>query len=121
MIVTVTGKHIEITDAIRAHIEEKASKLPRYFNLVSQIEVIVEKSSGVMQSVEVIASVEHYDDVIARETSEDLYACIDLAMHKMERQLRKIKEKQRDNKHGKASERERLAEKMNTLEDHDVA
>lgn len=117
MIVTITGKHIEITDAIRDHIEDKAAKLPRYFNSVSQVEVIVEKSTGVMQSVEVITSVEHRDDVVARETGEDLYACIDLAMHKMERQLRKIKEKQRDNKYGTPAERERLADKMQIQEE----
>ncbi|NLK42587.1 MAG: ribosome-associated translation inhibitor RaiA [Planctomycetes bacterium] len=110
MIVTITGKHIEITDAMRAHIEDKASKLPRYMNLVSQVDVIVEKSTGVMQSVEIIASVEHCDDVVARESGEDLYACIDLAMHKMERQLRKLKEKQRDNKYPSPAERERQSE-----------
>ncbi len=116
MIVTITGKHMDITDAIREHIEEKAAKLPRYFNSVSQVEVIVEKSSGVTQSVEIIASVEHCEDVVAREKGEDLYACIDLAIHKMERQLRKRKEKQRDNKHGTPAERERLAEKMQSPE-----
>ena len=120
MIVTITGKHIDITDAIRAHIEDKASKLPRYYNSVSQVEVIVEQSAGVMLSVEVIASVEHREDVVARETGEDLYACIDLVMHKMERQLRKIKEKQRDNKYGTPAERERLAEQAR-IQEEDVA
>lgn len=108
MLVTITGKHIEITDAIRTHIEEKASKLPRYFNSVSQVEVILEGNTGVVQNVEVIVSAEHYPDVIAREKGEDLYACIDLVMHKVERQLHKIKEKQRDNKHGPSALREGL-------------
>jgi putative sigma-54 modulation protein len=103
MLVTITGKHIEITDAIRAHIEEKASKLPRYFNSVSQVEVILEGNTGVVQNVEVIVSAEHYPDVIAREQGEELYACIDLVMHKVERQLHKIKEKQRDKKHPNAA------------------
>jgi putative sigma-54 modulation protein len=120
MIVTVTGKHIEITDAIRAHIEDKASKLPRYFNSVMQIEVIVEGTEGVMQNVEVIVSVEHREDVVARESGPDLYACIDMAMHKMERQLRKIKEKQRDNKYGTTAERERHAERS-PIQEEDVA
>jgi putative sigma-54 modulation protein len=117
MIVTITGKHIEITDAIRAHIENKASKLPRYFNSVTQVGVVVEGSVGVLQNVEIIVSAEHYADVIARETGEDLYACIDLAMHKMERQLHKIKEKQRDHKHASSAERERVEERAATEED----
>ncbi len=110
MIVTVTGKHIDITDAIRAHIEDKAAKMPRYFDRVSQIEVIVESGSGVSRNVEVIASVEHQDDVVARESGTDVYTCIDQAMHKLERQLHKLKGKQRDNKYGTPAERERLAE-----------
>jgi putative sigma-54 modulation protein len=111
MIVTITGKHVEITDAIRTHIEDKAAKMPRYFNRVSQIEVIVESGTGVAQNVEVIASVEHQDDVIAREPGTDVYTCIDQAMHKLERQLQKLKGKQRDNKYGTPAERERLAER----------
>jgi putative sigma-54 modulation protein len=117
MLVTITGKHIEITDAIRMHIEDKASKLPRYFNAVSQVEVIVEGNTGIVKSVEIIVSAEHYADVIAQEKGEDLYACIDLAMHKMERQLHKIKEKQRGNKHGSPVERERLVQPEITEEE----
>lgn len=120
MIVTVTGKHIEITDAIREHIEDKASKLPRYFNSVMQVEVIVEGSDSVAQNVEIIVSVEHRDDVVACESGPDVYTCIDLAMHKMERQLRKIKEKQRDNKYAAPAERERLAD-LSPTQEEDVA
>ena len=119
MIVTITGKHIEITDAIRSHIEEKASKLPRYLDSVMQIDVIVEGNEGVMRSVEVIVSVEHRDDVVARESEPDLYACIDKAMHKVERQLRKTKEKQRNNKYGTPAERERLAEHL-PIQEEDI-
>lgn len=120
MIVTVTGKHIDITDAIRTHIEEKAAKLPRYFDSVMQVEAIVEGGEGVMNNVELIVSVEHRDDVVSRESGPDVYACIDLAMHKMERQLHKIKGKQRDNKYGASTERERPAEQL-PIQDEDVA
>lgn len=120
MIVTITGKHIDITDAIRAHIEEKASKLPRYFNSVMQVEAVVEGGESVTKNVELIVSVEHRDDVVARESGPDVYTCIDLAMHKMERQLHKIKGKQRDNKHGTSAERERLAERF-PIQDEGVA
>lgn len=108
MIVTVTGKHLEITDAIRAHVEDKASKLPRYLDAVMQVSVIIESVATSLFAVEVIVSVQRREDVVAREQGADLYACIDLAMHKVERQLHKIKEKQRDNKHTPSSERQRM-------------
>lgn len=104
MLVTVTGKHIEITDAIRVHAEEKVEKLPRYFDSISQIEVIVEGNEGGNQSVEIIVHAEHNDLLVAKETGDDTYKCIDLAVHKLERQLRKTKEKQRSHKNVPTSE-----------------
>ena len=98
MLVTVTGRHLEITDAIRSHAEEKVEKLPRYFDSVSQIEVIIDGNEGGHQCVEIIVHAEHNDLLIAKEVGDDTYACIDLAVHKLERQLRKAKEKQRSHK-----------------------
>jgi putative sigma-54 modulation protein len=98
MLFTITGKHIEITEAIRAHAQDKVEKLPRYFNTISQIEVLVEGKEGGKQSVEIIVHAEHSDFLVAKEIGEDTYACIDLAIHKLERQLKKAKEKQRSHK-----------------------
>jgi putative sigma-54 modulation protein len=95
---TVTGKHVEITDAIKGHAEEKASKLPRYYNSINQVEVIVDGSEHGQVCVEVIARGEHSNLFVARETGPDAYQCIDMAVHKLERQLTKKKSKERDNK-----------------------
>ncbi|MEN8126375.1 MAG: ribosome-associated translation inhibitor RaiA [Planctomycetota bacterium] len=104
MLVTITGKHIEITDAIREHAEEKVQKLPRYYNTISQIEVVIEGNDGGRQCVEVIVHAEHNDLLVAKETGTDTYTCIDVAVHKMERQLKKTKEKQREHKAPSVSE-----------------
>lgn len=96
---TVTGKHIDITDAIRDHAEEKASKLPRYYNSINQVEVIVDGGEHGQIGVEVIARGEHSNLFVARDTGQDAYQCIDMAVHKLERQLSKKKSKERDNKH----------------------
>ena len=94
MLITITAKHIEITDAIRTHAEEKVSKLPRYYDSISQIEVVIEGNEGGKQCVEIIVHAEHNNLLIAKETGNDTYTCIDVAVHKMERQLRKAKEKE---------------------------
>ena len=98
MLVTITAKHIEITDAIRTHADEKVEKLPRYYDSITQIEVVLEGNEGGRQSAEIIVHAEHNDLLIAKETGTDIYTCIDAAVHKMERQLRKAKEKQRGHK-----------------------
>ncbi len=99
MLFTITGKHIEITDAIKEHVQEKIEKLPRYYNSINRIEVIIEGSDGGKPCVEIIASAEHSNVFIAKETGDDTYTCIDIAVHKIERQLRRKKQKQRNNKH----------------------
>ncbi len=98
MLFTITGKHIEITDAIREHAQEKVEKLPRYFDSITQIEVVIDGNEGGKQCVEVIVHAEHNDLLVAKEIGDDTYACIDMAIHKLESQLRKTKEKQRDHK-----------------------
>ena len=99
MLFTISGKHVEITDAIRSHAEEKTAKLPKYYNSVNQVEVIIDTGDGSDAIVEVIARAEHSNVFIAKESGQDTYACIDLAVHKLERQLRRKKKKQRNNKH----------------------
>ena len=104
MLFTISGKHIEITDAIREHAQEKIEKLPRYYNSINRIEVIIDGSDGGKSSVEIIASAEHSNVFIAKETGDDVYTCIDIVVHKLERQLRRKKQKQRNNKHISSAE-----------------
>ena len=91
MLFKITGKHIEITEAIRNHAEEKTSKLPKYYNSINQVEVIIDGSPGGSTTVEVIARAEHSKVFIGTESGEDAYRCIDMAVHKIERQLRRVK------------------------------
>jgi putative sigma-54 modulation protein len=98
--VRIIGKHIEITDAIKAKIEDKISKFPKYYNNISNVEVIVEGSGGgITCSVEIIVRAKHNHVFVAKDAGGDMYACIDEAERKMEHQLTKHKQKERDNKH----------------------
>lgn len=104
MLFTISGKHIEITEAIRRHAQEKTSKLPKYYNSINQIEVIMDGSEGGNTSVEIIARAEHSRIFVSTETGEDAYRCIDMAVHKLQRQLRRMKSKERDNKRSGSTE-----------------
>ena len=98
MIFTIKGKHIEITDAIRKHAEDKTSKFPRYYNNVSQVEVILDQTAAGIK-VEIIARAEHSEVFVVSETGQDAYTCIDLAVHRLQEKLRRRKTKQRAPKH----------------------
>ena len=99
MLFTISGKHIEITEAIKRHAEEKTSKLPKYYNSINQVEVIIDGRPDGTTGVEIIVRGEHSKIFVVTETGEDAYRCIDMAVHKLERQLRRAKSKERDNKH----------------------
>ena len=101
MKITITGKQLEITDAIREHVRQKIEKLPRYNDSVSHVDAIIEGGgvNGAVFNVEVIVKVEHGQPLVASESGSDTYTCIDMAVHKIERQLTKTKEKQRNHKH----------------------
>jgi putative sigma-54 modulation protein len=104
LLFTISGKHIEITEAIKVYAEEKTSKLPKYYNSINQVEVIIDGGEGGNTSVEIIARAEHSKVFVGTKTGEDAYRCIDLAVHKLERQLRRAKSKERDNKHANGTE-----------------
>ena len=99
MLFTITGKHFDITEAIRGYAEEKTSKLPKYYNSINRVEVITDGESGGNSGVEIIASSEHSNVFVGSESGQDIYRCIDLAVRKLERQLRRKKGRERDNKH----------------------
>ncbi|MBN1507264.1 MAG: ribosome-associated translation inhibitor RaiA [Sedimentisphaerales bacterium] len=99
MLFTITGKHMTISDGLRSRAQERTEKLPKYYNGVNQVEVIIDGSEGGHKSVEVIARGEHGNVFVATEVGDDAYQCIDLAVHKLEQQLRKKKTKERDKKH----------------------
>lgn len=100
MLFTITGKHIEITEAIKEYAQSKTSRLPRYYSGINKIEVIIDRGQGINNgSVEIIASGEHKNVFVVSHAGNDIYKCIDLAVRKLERKIKRKKERQRNNKH----------------------
>lgn len=99
MLFTITAKHMQIPDNIKSYAEQKTSKLTRYYNGINQIEVIFEHDPSDKLKVEIMARGEHSKLFIATEIAEDASLCIDGAVQKLERQLRRQKKKERSPKH----------------------
>lgn len=89
MNISVRGKHIEVTDALREYVEKRVSKLEKYFDNLGEILVtlLVEKER---HRVEVTAPV---NGIILRgeEETSDMYSSIDLVVEKLEKQIDKYK------------------------------
>ena len=87
----IRGNKIDVTAAIEDYIKSKISKVEKYFNDSVEAKVII-SAKGKEQKVEVTIWSGKYN-VRAEETHEDLYAAIDLVLDKLERQLKKYKDK----------------------------
>ncbi len=97
-----TARHMEMTDAIKAHAQLKLEKLQRYMDLIVDAHVIlsVEKYR---HKVEV--SVKGKDITVAgTEVSEDMYLSLDRVFDKIEKQLRRRKDRRVYQKRGVRSE-----------------
>jgi len=91
MQVNLTGHHVDITDALRAYVDEKIAKLERHFEHVTNVHVIlsVEKLNQKAEATVHIAGA----DVFADSIHEDMYAAIDGLIDKLDRQVLRHKEK----------------------------
>ncbi|MCA9303209.1 MAG: ribosome-associated translation inhibitor RaiA [Phycisphaerales bacterium] len=95
MRINVVGRQFEVTDAIRAHAEEKAHKLTRYDDLVQQIDIRVWKESDTREdyAAEIVVDVRSHGDFVSKAEGHDLYNTIDDAVTKADRQLHDHREK----------------------------
>ncbi len=93
MKISIRGDKVEVTKSIKEHIEEKLSKLDKYFEKASDIKcsVIVRVKNG-QQTIEVTVPTSKFT-LRAEESHADLYAAVDLIIDKLERLIRKNKTK----------------------------
>lgn len=99
MRIQVTAKHMDLTPAIQQYAEQKAGKLPRYYDGVQEIAVVIECPKNDQVEVEIRADVEKHSDFVAKANGQDVYECIDLAVDKVHRQLVDFKERLKNPKH----------------------
>ena len=97
MRITVTGRNIEITEAVRAYAEEKIGRVFNHYDQIQSVDVILNviKNPSVSQSHTAEAVCKFVSgSVQAEESSETMYASIDLLADKLTRQVDKFKKKQ---------------------------
>lgn len=95
MNITVIGRHMDVTDAMRAHAEEKVGKLPRLYDALLSADVTFGSDAG-EYAVEIVATGKRKSVFVARQHGPDMYACLDQCLHKLQQQLRRHKDRVRD-------------------------
>ena len=96
MQVNITFRHLDSTEALKAHVADKIQHIQRYIDRPSEAHAVL-----------YVENLHHHADITmkagpfflrGRAKSEDMYASIDAAAEKIERQLKKHKEKLKNHK-----------------------
>lgn len=98
MQVSVSARHGHLQPGDQRVIEEKVEKLRRLYGRVNAIEVTADLGHLESPQVEVKVSAEHLSDFVASATAPTVIAALDLAIPKVEQQLRRAKEKRTEHR-----------------------
>ena len=93
MKLNIRGKNLSVTPAIKEYIEKKLNKLDKYFkdgdNTTSNVIIKTRANKDVIE----VTILKDSTVIRAEVMDDDLYTAIDLVVEKLERQIRKNKEK----------------------------
>jgi putative sigma-54 modulation protein len=91
MQLNLTGHHIDITDALRNRVAEKVAKVERHFDQLTNVHVIltVEKQRHKAEATVNVPG----ETLFAESVEDDMYVAIDTLVDKLDRQVKKFKEK----------------------------
>jgi putative sigma-54 modulation protein len=102
MQMSVTFRHMDATDALRNYAQEKLDRIRKYFPDPIKAHVVLDCERGYNHLAEVVITLQTGLVIAGEETTEDMYSSIDLVMAKIERQVRRYKEKIRSHKGGES-------------------
>ncbi len=101
MQIDITGHHVDITEPLRDYVTNKFDRLERHFDHVTDVHVVlgVEKLRHSAEATMHISG----GKLFANATEEDMYAAIDGLVDKLDRQVKKHKEKMTDHHRAEGS------------------
>lgn len=99
MNITVTCRHMDMTDALREHATARVTESLSEFPRVEDVHVILDVQRKIHHVAEVVVRAKNHVHAEATEETTDMYASIDGAVDKVHRQLRKKRDMIQDHKH----------------------
>lgn len=105
MQIRISARHGHLGEGTQAKVEAKVQKLVKLFDRLTEIVVTVDLEHQDEVGVDLRVAAEHKHDFVTTTRAKDLMMALDLAMPKIEQQLRKYKEKVQDH-HRKPAPRE---------------
>ncbi len=97
MNIEISGRHFDLTDALKQHVERKLKTIDRFYDGINNINVILEVTSGT-NHVHIQVRGNHIR-LDSRSKSHDIYAAFDESFDSLEGQIRKFKDKMHNHPH----------------------
>jgi putative sigma-54 modulation protein len=91
MQVNITGHHVDVTEGLRTHCDDKLARIKRHFDQAISINVTLEVDNKVQKASANLHASGH--DFHAEAQDADMYLAIDAMTDKLDRQVLKYKEK----------------------------
>jgi putative sigma-54 modulation protein len=95
----ISSRHVEVTPAMRSHLENKLTRVMHHFDQVTSVSVILsinnEKEKELHNHAEITVHIKG-KDLFAEAHHSDMYHAMDLVVDKLDRQILKHKEKVQD-------------------------
>jgi putative sigma-54 modulation protein len=98
MQLSVTFRHMDSTEALQTYAKEKVERIRKYFPDPIKAHVVFICDRGYNHTADVMITLHNGLVIKGIETTEDMYSSVDLVMAKIERQVRRYKEKIRSHK-----------------------
>ena len=113
MNISLTGRHLELTDAIKAHMNTSIDTLSKYNMDIISVNIVASaqtKKGKEHSVVEFVINLAHKNSIIIKQSDGDLYAAIDIAISRAQKAMRRMHD--RDTEHHKVGLNEAKAENV---------
>lgn len=97
MNIQITGRHVEVTDALRDYLTTKLQPILAENRQVESVHAILDVQRH-NHIAEIVVQARHHVRLEAREQSDDMYKSLDMVLDKLDRQLKRARAKITDHK-----------------------
>jgi putative sigma-54 modulation protein len=127
MNISLTGRHVELTDAIKDHLTNSINTLNKFHLDIISVNAIVNADERNSMAVEFGIHLANKNTIVIKQRDDDLYAAIDIAIDRAQKALRRLADKLHDHQHESINEAKNaslanidLSEAREALEDEIV-
>ena len=99
MNISLTGRHLELTDAIKAHMNASIESLNKYNMGITSVNVVASaqtKKGKEHSMVEFVINLAGKNSIIIKQNNDDLYAAIDIAIERAQKAMRRMHDREVD-------------------------